>query len=110
MNIREALALIIERSEDTSVQAAAAKARLSSGRAQLERFERLLPDALASGEFSADERRQMMALIEELTEDAETRTDVLRVRVTPSERADLEARAERESVTLSEYVRTRLFG
>lgn len=109
MIILEAFALIIARSDDPQVQAQAAKARLSSGQAQRMRFERLLPDALASGEFSQEERTQMTALLESDDNQEERRADQLVVRLSSSEKIDLEQRAAALGVRLSDYVRDVLF-
>lgn len=60
-------------------------------------------------DLAPDERRLVASHITVATED-EPRAFMLRVRLTESERADLQHMAEAANMDMSEYVRSRLFG
>jgi hypothetical protein len=72
------------------------------------RFQRIVGHALSDpqAEWTAEERRALLALVEPL--ESENRTERAHVRLTEAERAEVEARADGEGVTISEYIRRRI--
>ena len=109
MEISEALKLIAGRSG--VAQHEAIKALRSTGQAQQTRFNVVAEHALTDydASFTPDERDAILALID-WPEDG-TRTERLNVRLTESEKAGAQARADAETGgDLSELVRRLLLG
>jgi hypothetical protein len=111
MDTIEALKLIIARSPRAAEHAVIAiqAARNKSPILQA-RYAQVLTMALAdpAAEFTADERAVLAAGID--GGDAGGRDFTLRVRLTEQERVSLSDAADAEGISLSEYVRRRLFG
>lgn len=106
MDIYNALKLIASRSTDMSIVQESLKAMRAPSRAQQRRYSWLLPQALASGEFSAAERAEMIALLE-LT-DSELRKTWIQIRATDKERVELDRRAREAGMNRSDYIRKEL--
>jgi hypothetical protein len=75
-----------------------------------QRYNRCVELALGDpeAEFTPDERGILAEYLE--SNEGDSRDFTLRVRLTGDERADLSAAAGAEGISLSEYVRKRLFG
>ena len=109
MEIDDALKLIASRSE--FAQHEALKALRTTGQTQQMRYNIVAEHALTDHQaaFSLEERAAILDLIE--WPDDSGRTFMLRVRLTESERADLQARADQETAgDMSKLVRRQLFG
>lgn len=75
------------------------------------RYLNLLQRALADNsiDWTPDERTILARAIEPVETSSETRDFTLRVRLTPTERAQLQDLADQEDLDLSEYVRRKIF-
>jgi hypothetical protein len=108
-----ALHVIVRGSASAAGDAAAAL--MTSGVSRQMRYDMLVPKALKDGEFSPEEREQ---LIRELGRgrldvpqaESTTRASVIHVRVTPEERERIASEAMAAGKSTSELVRERLFG
>jgi hypothetical protein len=110
MNTSDAFKLIATRVNDPHLQREALKSLRATGRNVQMRLQWLLPDALASGDFTDLERADMIALLEpDEGQETERRDAQIVVRVTPSRRDELEQRAGAAGMSLSDYIRSRLF-
>jgi hypothetical protein len=110
VNAFDAFKLIATRVNDPHLQREALKSLRATGRNVQMRLQWLLPDALASGDFSDQERADMIAILEpDESQDSERRDAQIVVRVTPSRRDELEQRAEAAGMSLSDYIRSQLF-
>ena len=107
--IHDALKLIAAKSPGAMLEAA--KTMRSSGRILQMRYNWIVQIALGDpqADFTAEDRALIAAHLEPDTDD-DIRDYTLRIRLTPTERADLEQRAEAAGQTVSEYVRRTLFG
>jgi len=110
MDIVEALKLIIARSPNAAEEAirTIAAARNNSPVLQI-RYANVLIRALADPEanFSSDERELLSSVIE--APGSESRGFTLRVRLTEAERAHLEDLANAAGLSISDYVRRKIF-
>lgn len=110
MDIVEALKIIIARSPNAAEEAirAIAAARNRSPVLQI-RYLTVLTRALADPQasFSAEERELLSSAIE--APESESRDFMLRVRLTDSERAELQMAADQSGISMSEYVRKKIF-
>ncbi len=109
-DIIDALKLVIARSPRAAEDAirTIAAARNNSPVLQV-RYSNVLIQALADPEasFTPDERAILAAGIE--APESESRDFTLRVRLTDAERASLQAAANAAELSMSEYVRSKLF-
>jgi hypothetical protein len=110
MDIIEALKIIIAKSPNAAEEAirTIAAARNNSPILQV-RYSNVLIRALADprAEFTPDERELLAAVIE--TPGTATRDFTLNLRLTSSERVELEQAAQTAGLSLSEYSRQQLF-
>lgn len=110
MSLEQALKIIVSKSPDAARDAMQClqAIRVNSPMVQV-RYNRVVEVAMSdrNADFTPDER----AIIAEAVElpEGESRDFMLRVRLTPSEQADLQAAADEAGMTMSEYVRSRLF-
>lgn len=108
--MEQALKLIISKSPDAmreaikTLQAIKAKSPIVQ-----QRYNRVVEIALSDpqAEFSADERAILADSLAGIEE--EGRSFMLRVRLTERERAELQQEADAENMSMSEYVRQKLF-
>ena len=105
-NMRQALIEIATRAP--SISGEAYKTLRAPAERVATRFQRVVGHALRDpqAEWTPEERRALLALIEPL--ESENRTERVYVRLTEEERSELEARADEEGVTMSEYIRRRI--
>ena len=109
MTVTEAIRLIATRAP--SVQHEAFKSLHATGANQQRRLNWLIEQGLRDPEaaWTAEERAALVALIAPV--ERETRTERLYIRLTETESADLQERADAETNgDRSEYVRRRVFG
>lgn len=110
MYIIEALKIIIAKSPNAAEEAirAIAAARNNSPILQI-RYSNALTRALADPQanFTPEEREILSSVIESTP--SETREFTLRIRLTDSERADLQTAADADNLTMSEYARRKIF-
>jgi len=111
--LAESLRIIVRGSASAAADAAAAL-RVSGASRQM-RYDMLVPKALKDGNFSPDERAQIVSEMGRGRLDApqaetSTRTSVIHVRVTPEEREQIASEAMAAGKSTSELVRERLFG
>ena len=104
--IREALIEIATRAP--SISGEAYKTLRAPEERVTRRFQLVVGHALSDpqAEWTAEERRALLALVEPL--DSENRTERVYVRLTETEKAEVEARADAEGATVSEYIRRRI--
>jgi hypothetical protein len=110
----EAALRIIVRGSASAAADAATALRVSGASRQM-RYDMLVPKALKDGEFSPEEREQIIAemgrgRLDVPQAEPSARTSVIHVRVTPEEREEIEAAAMAAGKSTSELVRERLFG
>jgi len=111
--LAEALRIIVRGSASAAADAAAAL-RVSGASRQM-RYDMLVPKALKDGNFSPEERAQIVSEMGRGRLDApqaetSTRASVIHVRVTPEEREQIVSEAMAVGKSTSELVRERLFG
>lgn len=110
MTMEQALKIIVSKSPSTARDAMQClqAIRAKSPMVQV-RYNRVVEAAMSDqdADFTPDER----AIIAEAVElpEGESRGFTLRVRLTPNEQADLQAAADEAGMTMSDYVRSRLF-
>jgi len=110
----EAALRIIVRGSASAAADAATALRVSGASRQM-RYDMLVPKALKDGEFSPEEREQIIAemgrgRLDVPQAEPSARTSVIHVRVTPEEREEIEAAAMAAGKSTSELVRERLLG
>lgn len=110
MSLHDALKLIATRSADMHIVQEALRAmRSTSEQAQQMRYSWLLPQAFGSGEFSEQERAEMIALLEPTEPPTpEVRDGYIQLRASLAERDELKRRAAQAGMTMSDYVRMML--
>lgn len=106
-----ALRAIAGRCPDLAAEAT--RALLVNGAPRQMRLDRLIPAALESGRLSEEERALLVSLVgigrvsDPLP--AERRTSVVQIRLTPSERDQLDEAAEAVGMSVSELIRSTMF-
>ncbi len=112
MEIIDALKLVIARSPRAGEQALRAIAAARNGSPVLGiRYINVLIMALGDPDatFTPDERALIASAIETETPEGESRGFTLRVRLTDAERASLQAAADESGMSMSEFVRRKIF-
>lgn len=108
-DMTKALRLIAVRSENMAHEAAKTLVATTSISNRQRRYNWIASHALSdpAAAWTPEERALIVGLME-LDEDMETRSSDLRIRVTMAEKTQVQAMAEAEGVTVSEFVRSRI--
>jgi hypothetical protein len=111
--LAEALQIIVRGSASAAADAAAAL-RVRGASRQM-RYDMLVPKAFRDGEFSPEERAQLVeqmgrGRLDVPQAEPTARMSIIHVRVTPEEREQIASAAMTAGKSISEWVRERLFG